>query len=123
MFLSLGVIFVLGIIGGMIFEKIHLPKIVFYTIMGILLGPSVLGFLNEDLLNISSYLRQIALIIILTRSGLSLNIKKLKDSIERRKKLLSNENYVNKAPKNIVDFDREKLKEEEAKLKLLEEQL
>ena len=51
------------------------------------------------------------------------NIKKLKDSIDRRKKLLSNENYVNKAPKNIVDLDREKLKEEEAKLKLLEEQL
>ena len=51
------------------------------------------------------------------------NIKKLKDSIERRKKLLSNENYVNKAPKNIVDLDIEKLKEEEAKLKLLEEQL
>ncbi len=51
------------------------------------------------------------------------NIKKLKDSIERRKKLLSNENYVNKAPKNIVDLDREKLKEEEAKLKLLEKQL
>ena len=79
MFLSLGVIFVLGIIGGMIFEKIHLPKIVFYTILGILLGPSVLGFLNEDLLAISSYLRQIALMIILTRSGLSLNIKKLKE--------------------------------------------
>ena len=51
------------------------------------------------------------------------NIKKLKDSINRRKKLLSNENYVNKAPKNIVDLDREKLKEEETKLKLLEEQL
>ena len=51
------------------------------------------------------------------------NIKKLKDSIDRRKKLLSNENYVNKAPKNIVDLDREKLMEEEAKLKLLEEQL
>ena len=51
------------------------------------------------------------------------DIKKLKDSIERRKKLLSNENYVNKAPKNIVDLDREKLMEEEAKLKLLEEQL
>ena len=51
------------------------------------------------------------------------NIKKLKDSINRRKKLLSNENYVNKAPKNIVNLDREKLKEEETKLKLLEEQL
>ena len=57
------------------------------------------------------------------KEELEADIKKLKDSIERRKKLLSNENYVNKAPKNIVDLDREKLKEEEAKLKLLEEQL
>lgn len=79
MFLSLGVIFVLGFIGGFIFEKIRLPKIVFYTILGILLGPSLLGFIDEDLLNISSYLRQIALMIILTRSGLSLDIKKLKE--------------------------------------------
>ena len=39
--------------------------------------------------------------------------------IERRKKLLANENYVNKAPKNIVELDREKLKEEEEKLSLL----
>ncbi len=51
------------------------------------------------------------------------DINKLKASIERRKKLLSNENYVNKAPKSIVDLDKEKLKEEEAKLKLLESQL
>ena len=57
------------------------------------------------------------------KEELEADIKKLKDSIERRNKLLSNENYVNKAPKNIVDLDREKLKEEEAKLKLLEEQL
>ncbi len=57
------------------------------------------------------------------KEELEADIKKIKDSIERRKKLLSNENYVNKAPKNIVDLDREKLKEEEAKLKLLEEQL
>ena len=39
-------------------------------------------------------------------------IKLLKASIERREKLLSNENYVNKAPKNIVDMDRKKLEEE-----------
>ncbi len=57
------------------------------------------------------------------KEELEADIKKLKDSINRRKKLLSNENYVNKAPKNIVNLDREKLKEEEAKLKLLEEQL
>jgi len=46
-------------------------------------------------------------------------IKKLEESIERRKKLLSNENYVNKAPKNIVDMDRAKLKEEEDRLAIL----
>ena len=46
-------------------------------------------------------------------------IKKLKESIARREKLLSNENYVNKAPKNIVDMDIQKLKEEKEKLNLL----
>ncbi len=46
-------------------------------------------------------------------------IKKLEQSIERRKKLLSNENYVNKAPKNVVEMDRKKLEEEEGKLNLL----
>lgn len=46
-------------------------------------------------------------------------IEKLTASIERRKKLLANENYVNKAPKNIVELDRKKLKEEEEKLSLL----
>ena len=46
-------------------------------------------------------------------------IKKLQQSIERRKKLLSNENYVNKAPANIVELDRKKLAEEEEKLELL----
>ena len=50
-------------------------------------------------------------------------IKKLNASIERREKLLSNENYVNKAPKNIVDMDREKLKEEQEKLASLEAQI
>ena len=43
-------------------------------------------------------------------------IKKLKQSIERRRKLLSNENYVNKAPANVVEADRKKLAEEEEKL-------
>ena len=43
-------------------------------------------------------------------------INKLKSSIERREKLLSNENYVNKAPANIVEMDRKKLAEEQKKL-------
>lgn len=47
-------------------------------------------------------------------------IAALKTSIARREKLLANENYVAKAPKNIVDMDREKLKEEKEKLALLE---
>lgn len=50
-------------------------------------------------------------------------INKLEQSIDRRKKLLSNENYVNKAPKNIVDMDRKKLQEEEEKLELLKNSL
>lgn len=78
MFLSLGLIFVLGFLGGWLFEKIRLPKLVFYMLMGILLGPSLLNIVSEDLINISSYLRQIALVIILTRSGLSLDISTLK---------------------------------------------
>ncbi len=48
-------------------------------------------------------------------------IKKLEESIARREKLLSNENYVNKAPTNIVELDRKKLAEEKEKLKLLKE--
>ncbi len=48
-------------------------------------------------------------------------IKKLEDSIARREKLLSNENYVTKAPANIVELDRQKLAEEKKKLQLLKE--
>lgn len=78
MFLSLGIIIILGFLGGILFEKIRLPRLVWYLILGILIGPSVLDIIDKDLLNISSYLRQIALVIILTRSGLSLDIETLK---------------------------------------------
>lgn len=79
MFLSLFLIFLLGFIGGYLLEKIRIPKIVWYLILGILLGPSLLNIVDNSLLNISSYLRQIALVIILTRSGLSLNLRNLKE--------------------------------------------
>lgn len=79
MFLSLFIIFTFGILGGILFDKIKLPKLVWYLVLGILIGPSVFNVIDDSLLNISSYLRQIALIIILTRSGLSLNIKNLKE--------------------------------------------
>lgn len=77
-FLSLFIIFGGGILGGFIFEKIKLPKLVWYIILGILIGPSVLNLVDDTLISISSYLRQIALVIILTRSGLSLDFKKIK---------------------------------------------
>ncbi len=77
-FLSLFIIFCGGILGGFIFEKIRLPKLVWYIILGILIGPSLLNIVDDTLLSISSYLRQIALVIILTRSGLSLDINNLK---------------------------------------------
>ncbi|MCR5231821.1 MAG: cation:proton antiporter [Acholeplasmatales bacterium] len=77
-FLSLFIVFTFGILGGFIFEKIKLPKLVWYIILGILIGPSVLNIVDDTLINISSYLRQIALVIILTRSGLSLDINNLK---------------------------------------------
>ena len=69
MFLSLFIIMFLGILGVILFEKIKLPKLIWYLILGILIGPSVLSIIDTNLLNISSYLRQIALVIILTRSG------------------------------------------------------
>jgi len=77
-FLSLFIIFTCGILGGFIFEKIKLPKLVWYIILGILIGPSVFNIVDDTLINISSYLRQIALVIILTRSGLSLDINNLR---------------------------------------------
>jgi len=77
-FLSLFIIFTLGIFGGFVFEKIKLPKIIWYIILGILIGSSVFNIVDDTLISISSYLRQIALVIILTRSGLSLDIKTLK---------------------------------------------
>lgn len=77
-FLSIGLVLLLGFIIGILFEKIHLPGFIGMIIIGVLLGPSVLNFLSPDLLAISSILRQIALVIVLTRSGLNLNFKELK---------------------------------------------
>lgn len=77
MFLSLFLVFFVGVIGGILFEKIKIPKIIFYLIMGILFGGGCLNLIDPSLEDISDYLRQIALIIILTRSGLALDFKSL----------------------------------------------
>ncbi|MCQ2742568.1 MAG: cation:proton antiporter [Bacilli bacterium] len=78
-FLSLGLILIVGFAGGFLLDKIHMPKLIWYLVLGILFGPSLLNIISPDLLAISSYLRQIALVIILTRSGLSLDLQKLKE--------------------------------------------
>ena len=75
---SLIMIFGLGYLGGWCFNKIRMPKLIWYIILGILLGPSLFNIVDANLLKISSILRKIALVIILTRSGLSLDIKTLK---------------------------------------------
>lgn len=77
MFLSLFLVFFVGVIGGILFEKIKIPKIIFYLIIGILFGGGCLNLIDPSLEVISDYLRQIALIIILTRSGLALDFKSL----------------------------------------------
>ena len=78
MLLSLALIFLCGLLMASIFEKLRLPRLLGMILTGILLGPSVLNWLDGSVLSISADLRQIALIIILTRAGLSLNIKDLK---------------------------------------------
>lgn len=77
MFLSLFLILCLGVLGGFLMDKIRMPRLIWYLVLGILLGPSLFDVIDPALLSISSYLRQIALIIILTRSALSLDFKGL----------------------------------------------
>lgn len=76
---SIALIFITGLLMGSLFKKIKLPPLIGMLIAGIIIGPFVLNLLSDDLLSISGTLRQIALIIILTRAGLSLNLKDLKE--------------------------------------------
>lgn len=78
MLTSLAYIFLLGMFLGSIFKKIRLPSLLGYLISGIVLGPYVLNVLDSAILSISADLRQLALIIILTRAGLSLDLGDLK---------------------------------------------
>lgn len=78
MLLSLALIMIMGFSLSGIFNRIHLPGLLGMILTGIILGPFTLNFISEDILNISTELRQIALIIILTRAGLAIDIKDLK---------------------------------------------
>ena len=78
MLASLALIFLVGLAMGAICGQLKLPRIIGMLITGIALGPYVLDFLDPSILSISSELRKIALIIILLKVGLSLDIKDLK---------------------------------------------
>lgn len=78
MLLSISLIFILGMSLGFICRKLKLPSLIGLLITGILLGPYVLNLIDGSILGISSDLRKIALIIILTRAGLGLDVSGLK---------------------------------------------
>ncbi len=78
MLVSLAYIFLLGLSLGYIFNKLRLPALLGMLLTGIVLGPYVLNLLSPSLLSVSVELRQIALVIILMRAGLALDIKDLK---------------------------------------------
>ncbi len=78
MLASLSLIFLVGLTMGAICQKLKMPRIIGMLVTGIVLGPYVLDFLDPSILSISSELRKLALIIILLKAGLSLDLKDLK---------------------------------------------
>ena len=78
MLTSLAYIFLCGLLLGEIFKKLNLPNLMGMLITGIILGPYVSNLIDPSILSISTDLRQLALIIILTRAGLALDISDIK---------------------------------------------
>ncbi len=78
MLTSLSFIFLVGLAMGAICRKLKLPRIIGMLVTGIALGPYVLDWLDPSILSISADLRKMALIIILLKAGLSLDLQDLK---------------------------------------------
>ena len=78
MLTSLALIFLVGLATAAICQQLKLPRIIGMLITGIVLGPYILNLLDPSILSISAELRQIALIIILVKAGLSLDLSDLK---------------------------------------------
>lgn len=78
MLTSVALILLLGLLLGSIFSKMRLPGLLGMIIVGIILSPHALNLIDKSILSVSADLRQIALVIILTRAGLSLNVADLK---------------------------------------------
>ena len=80
MLLSISLILIIGMSMGWICKKIKLPSLLGMLATGIVLGPYVLNLLDESILGISADLRKMALVIILTRAGLGLDLSGVKKS-------------------------------------------
>ena len=78
MIFSIAIILLSGIIAGRLAEKAGLPSLLGMILAGIAIGPFCLNIVDSRLLDISRQLRTIALIIILARAGLSLDMKVLR---------------------------------------------
>lgn len=75
---SLALVFLGGLLAGEVFRRLRLPPLLGMLLVGIAFGPYALGLLDDSLLAISADLRKVALVIILTRAGLSLDIGDLR---------------------------------------------
>lgn len=75
---TIALIIIFGIILGALFKKLRLPSLLGMILTGIILGPHMFNLIDSSILDISSDIRQIALVIILTRAGLALDTKDLK---------------------------------------------
>lgn len=78
MLTSLALVFLAGLAAAAVCSAIKLPRIIGMLLVGIVLGPHILNVLDDSILSISSELRQMALIIILIKAGLSLNLSDLR---------------------------------------------
>ena len=78
MLTSLALVFLAGLAAAAVCSAIKLPRIIGMLLVGIVLGPHMLNVLDDSILSISSELRQMALIIILLKAGLSLNLSDLR---------------------------------------------
>lgn len=78
MLLSLALVLLVGLMLAALFKKIRMPSLIGFVLTGIILGPFVLNQMDDQLLLISQDLRTMALIIILIRAGLSLDIQKIR---------------------------------------------
>ncbi|MCF0258682.1 MAG: cation:proton antiporter [Erysipelotrichaceae bacterium] len=77
---SLGIVFLAGFAAQKLCLKLHLPPLIGYLLLGMAFGPFGLGLVSQTFLDLSSSLRQFALIVILIRAGIGLDLEKLKEN-------------------------------------------